>query len=36
MTKKEQYTTLISQIESLIEGQKDETSVLANVSAALK
>lgn len=35
MNKKETYEQLLQQISALIEGETDETSVLANVSAAL-
>ena len=36
MDRKERYRVLVSQIESLIFGETDETGVLANVSAAMK
>lgn len=36
MDGKERYRVLVSQIESLIFGETDETGVLANVSAAMK
>ena len=36
MTKQEKYQEIIPQIQALIEGEKEEMSVLANVSAALK
>ena len=36
MHRKELYRVLVSQIESLIFGETDETGVLANVSAAMK
>ena len=35
MNKQETYEQLLQQIAALIEGETDETSVLANVSAAL-
>ena len=35
MNKKETYEQLLQQIAALVEGETDETSVLANVSAAL-
>ena len=36
MDRKERYRVLVSQIESLIFGETDETGILANVSAAMK
>ena len=36
MDRKERYRVLVSQIESLISGETDETGILANVSAAMK
>ena len=36
MTKQEQYELLIPQIAGLIEGETDEVSVQANISAILK
>ena len=36
MNRKERYELLVSQIRSLISGEKNKTSVLANVSAAMK
>src|SRR5688572_4596009 len=35
-TKDEQYTSLITQIKALCEGEKDLTANLANISSALK
>ena len=35
-TKEEQYQTLIPQIQAILEGEKDLTANMANVSAALK
>ena len=36
MDRKERYRVLVSQIESLIFGETDQTGILANVSAAMK
>lgn len=35
-SKEEQYTSLLPQIKSLVEGEKDLTANLANIAAALK
>ncbi len=35
MNKEEQYRLLLSQVKSLVEGEHDEISVMANVSAAI-
>ncbi len=35
MEKEEKYRLLLAQIKSLVEGEKDEISVMANVSAAI-
>jgi len=35
MDKKEKYSLLLAQVKSLIEGENDEISVMANVSAAI-
>ena len=35
MEKKEKYEAMLPQLEALIEGEHDETAVLANASAVL-
>ena len=35
MEKKEKYELLLQQVESLVDGEKNEVGVLANVTAAI-